>query len=75
MQTWQDKILENLSVANEIASKLSDKTTDRLVEDVHNELMSGDYDEDRGFKDNEIIDCTYEKIAEIISMHYDGEVK
>ena len=51
MQTWQDKIHENLSVANEIASKLSDKTTDRLVEDVHNELMSGDYDEDRGFKD------------------------
>ena len=37
-------------------------------------ITNSDYDMDRGLKENEIIDFVYEKIAEIVSMHYDSEL-
>ena len=75
MKIWEDTIHESLSAINELSAKLPDKTIDRLVADIYDDMITNsDYDMDRGLKENEIVDFVYEKIAEIVSMHYDSEL-
>ena len=59
---------------NGISSKISDKTFDKLVEEVYYVLMSADYDEDKGFKDLEIFETIEEVIADCISGYFDSEI-
>ena len=64
METWKDKVGDRLASMNGISSKISDKTFNRIVNEVYDVLMSGDYDSDRGIKDLEI----FETIEEVLSL-------
>ncbi len=74
METWKDKVGDRLASMNGISSKISDKTFDKLVDEVHDVLMNGDYDEDRGIKDLEIFETIEEVIADCISGYFDSEI-
>tara|TARA_R110000782_G_scaffold92973_1_gene176429 strand:+ start:852 stop:1076 length:225 start_codon:yes stop_codon:yes gene_type:complete len=74
METWKDIVGDRLASMNGISSKISDKTFDKLVEEVYYVLMSADYDEDKGFKDLEIFETIEEVIADCISGYFDSEI-
>ncbi len=74
METWKDIVGDRLASMNGISSKISDKTFDKLVDEVHDVLMSGDYDEDRGIKDLEIFETIEEVIAECLNGYFDSEI-
>ena len=74
METWKDIVGDRLASMNGISSKVTDKTFDKLVEEVYYVLMSADYDEDKGFKDLEIFETIEEVIADCISGYFDSEI-
>jgi len=74
METWKDKVGDRLASMNGISSKISDKTFNRIVNEVHDVLMSGDYDSDRGIKDLEIFETIEEVIAECLNGYFDSEI-
>ena len=74
METWKGIVGDRLASMNGISSKISDKTFDKLVEEVYYVLMSADYDEDKGFKDLEIFEAIEEVIADCISGYFDSEI-
>tara|TARA_R110000787_G_scaffold262980_1_gene368662 strand:+ start:235 stop:459 length:225 start_codon:yes stop_codon:yes gene_type:complete len=74
METWKGIVGDRLASMNGISSKISDKTFDKLVEEVYYVLMSADYDEDKGFKDLEIFETIEEVIADCISGYFDSEI-
>tara|TARA_B100001057_G_C22702945_1_gene892531 strand:+ start:169 stop:393 length:225 start_codon:yes stop_codon:yes gene_type:complete len=74
METWKDKVGDRLASMNGISSKISDKTFNRIVNEVYDVLMSGDYDSDRGIKDLEIFETIEEVIAECLNGYFDSEI-
>tara|TARA_R110000772_G_C13035332_1_gene412260 strand:- start:100 stop:324 length:225 start_codon:yes stop_codon:yes gene_type:complete len=74
METWKGIVGDRLASMNGISSKISDKTFDKLVEEVYYVLMSADYDEDKGFKDLEIFETIEEVIAECLNGYFDSEI-
>ena len=74
METWKDKGGDRLASMNGISSKISDKTFNRIVNEVYDVLMSGDYDSDRGIKDLEIFETIEEVIAECLNGYFDSEI-
>ena len=74
METWKGIVGDRLASMNGISSKISDKTFDKLVEEVYYVLMSADYDEDKGFKDLEIFEIIEEVIAECLNGYFDSEI-
>tara|TARA_R110001606_G_scaffold130016_1_gene265017 strand:- start:248 stop:472 length:225 start_codon:yes stop_codon:yes gene_type:complete len=74
METWKDIVGDRLASMNGISSKVTDKTFDKLVEEVYYVLMSADYDEDKGFKDLEIFETIEEVIAECLNGYFDSEI-
>tara|TARA_R110002153_G_scaffold90903_1_gene221656 strand:+ start:479 stop:703 length:225 start_codon:yes stop_codon:yes gene_type:complete len=74
METWKGIVGDRLASMNGISSKVTDKTFDKLVEEVYYVLMSADYDEDKGFKDLEIFETIEEVIADCISGYFDSEI-
>lgn len=63
---------EQFAMMNEVSSKISQKTFDKFVAEAMAEFKQ-DHDTDKvsGLKVYEFIT---DKIAEIIDMHYDGEL-
>jgi hypothetical protein len=63
---------EQFAMMNEVSSKISQKTFDKFVEEAVTEFKQ-DHDTDKvnGLQVYEFITA---KIAEIIDMHYDGEL-
>ena len=57
-----------------ISGNINDRVFKRLVDDVYDLLMEGDYDPDRGFKELEICEAIDEVVGNIIEMHYDSEI-
>ena len=74
METWKDKVGDRLASMNGISSKISDKTFNRIVNEVYDVLMSGDYDSERGIKDLEIFETIEEVIAECLNGYFDSEI-
>tara|TARA_R110000764_G_scaffold172872_1_gene259659 strand:+ start:223 stop:447 length:225 start_codon:yes stop_codon:yes gene_type:complete len=74
METWKGIVGDRLASMNGISSKVTDKTFDKLVEEVYYVLMSADYDEDKGFKDLEIFETIEEVIAECLNGYFDSEI-
>ena len=63
MKIWEDTIHESLSAINELSAKLPDKTIDRLVADIYDDMITNsDYDMDRGLKENEIVDLFMKRL-------------
>lgn len=63
---------EQFAMMNEVSAKISQKTFDKFVEEAVTEFKQ-DHDTDKvnGLQVYEFITA---KIAEIIDMHYDGEL-
>ena len=63
---------EQFAMMNEISGLLSQRTFDRFVEEAKNEIEK-DYDTDK-INELQVYEFLTAKIAEIIDMHYDGEL-
>jgi hypothetical protein len=59
---------EQFAMMNEVSAKISEKTFDKFVEEAMAEYKSADLNELK------IYEFLTSKIAEIIDMHYDGEL-
>ena len=74
METWHDIIGDILASMINISGNINDRVFKRLVDDVYDLLMEGDYDPDRGFKELEICEAIDEVVGNIIEMQYDSEI-
>jgi len=63
---------EQFAMMNEVSAKISEKTFDKFVEEAMTEFEK-DYDTDK-VNELQMYEFLTDKIAEIIDMHYDGEL-
>ena len=63
---------EQFAMMNEVSAKISQKTFDKFVEEAMVEFKQH-YDTDK-VNELQVYEFLTAKIAEIIDMHYDGEI-
>ena len=63
---------EQFAMMNEVSAKISQKTFDKFVEEAVTEFKQ-DHDTDK-VNGLQVYEFITSKIAEIIDMHYDGEL-
>jgi len=63
---------EQFAMMNEVSAKISEKTFDKFVEEAMAEFKQ-DHDTEK-VSELQVYEFLTDKIAEIIDMHYDGEL-